>query len=83
MIKDKVKSLKKGYDKVKKSKKEFSLKEMKEIVKFKNELRSTIQLLNDIIFAINEAEEFGRTFSTARARIKKEIKNLEVLLETF
>ena len=83
MIKDKVKSLKKGYDKVKKSKKEFSLKEMKDLVKFKTEIKESIQLLNDVVFAINEAEEFGRTFSTARARIKREIKNLEVLLETF
>ena len=83
MIKDKIKSLKEKYDKVKKSKKEFSLKEMKELVKFKNEMRNTIQLLNDIVFAINETEEFGRTFSTARARIKNEIKNLEVLLQTL
>ncbi len=85
MLKDKVASLKKEYDRIKskKSEGELELKDMKELVAFKSKVKKAIKSLNKVLQALSEAEEYGRTFSTARVRIKREIKNLEVLKETI
>lgn len=84
MLKDKIGELRKRYDLVKnKSKKVLSYRELQERVKLKEELKKTMQLIKNILLALDEAEEYARTYGQARTRLKKELNNLEVINETL
>lgn len=85
MIKDNAESLKNDYKALKGKgvKRELMLGEMKSIVKFKGELDDCIESLKNVLRALDEAAEYGKTFGASKASIEKEIRNLQVLLETL
>ena len=83
-MKAKIKALKKEYDKVKSQAQdnELELSEMKQVARLNKKISKMIKKLENIVNTLNEAEEYGQNINTARSRIKKELKNLEVLKET-
>ncbi len=62
-------------------KSELSYDEMRDVVKFKAEVDELIQLLRDVLYALKESEEFGKTFKTAREKLNSELKSLEEIDE--
>lgn len=79
-----IKSLKKDYDKLKnQSRDSLMISDLREVIKFKRKLTEAINELKEIIEVLNNAQEYGQTISTARAKIKGELKDLEVLEKTL
>lgn len=83
-MREEIKTLKEDYKSFKSNKDSLlDMSQLKDVVKFRVKLKRTINELEETITALDKAQEYGQTISTARAKLKKELKELLVLKQTL